>query len=415
MKVTEEYQPGFAQKDRYEQEGGQFFAGIICFWERGEDAMEEMTIDCKKMFGGFYRGSNVLVTGHTGFKGSWLCLWLYLMGARVTGYALDPATDQDNFVLCGLRHRMVDIRGDIRDEARLKQVFDLYEPEIVFHLAAQPIVRRSYEIPEETFETNVLGTVRVLENIRLSHTVKTGIIVTSDKCYENREQIWGYREGDMLGGYDPYSASKGCAELVTASYRNSFFNARSGKYSGKYISSVRAGNVIGGGDWSQDRLIPDCIRALQSHRPIEIRNPESVRPWQHVLEPLYGYLLLAYKMTEQGTRYTGSWNFGPDFESTVPVGRVADMLVSLWGGGEWEDCSEHTALHEASLLSLDCTKAKVFLGWKPRMDLRQALEYTVEWYRTFRREDVYPLCGRQIAAYCAACMSAVENSEMEGS
>nr|WP_319487666.1 CDP-glucose 4,6-dehydratase [uncultured Caproiciproducens sp.] len=371
--------------------------------------METLEIDFKKMFGGFYRGKNVLVTGHTGFKGSWLSLWLYLMGARVIGYALDPATDRDNFVLCGLRHRMMDIRGDIRDDARLKQVFSLYEPEIVFHLAAQPIVRRSYEIPDETFETNVMGTVRVLENIRLSGTVKTGVIVTSDKCYDNKEQFWGYREGDMLGGYDPYSASKSCAEIVTASYRNSFYNARSGKYPGKCVSSVRAGNVVGGGDWSECRLIPDSIRALQSQNPIEIRNPDSVRPWQHVLEPLYGYLLLAYKMAEEGSQYAGAWNFGPDFDSIVPVSRVADMLVSLWGSGKWVDCAEQPTLHEAALLSLDCTKAKTFLGWKPRMDLQKALEYTVEWYQKFRSEDVYHLCRRQISAYCAACMSAEES------
>lgn len=370
--------------------------------ENGGDAMENMEIDLSRMFGGFYRGKNVLVTGHTGFKGSWLCLWLYLLGARVVGYALDPPAENGNFSLCGLRRRMVDIRGDIRDGARLKQIFDLYEPEIVFHLAAQPIVRRSYEIPGETFETNIMGTVEVLENIRLSQTVKTGVIVTSDKCYENREQLWGYREGDALGGYDPYSASKGCAELVTAAYRSSFFSTRPGKC----VSTARAGNVFGGGDWAEDRLVPDCIRALQSHSPIMLRNPESVRPWQHVLEPLYGYLLLAYQMAEKGSRYTGAWNFGPDADSVVPVGRLADELISLWGSGEWVDCSEYTSLHETAMLSLDCTKAKTFLGWKPRMNLKKALEYTVEWYRDYRREDVYALCRRQIASYSAAWMEA---------
>ncbi|SHK81988.1 CDP-glucose 4,6-dehydratase [Desulforamulus aeronauticus] len=362
--------------------------------------METVGLNFPEMFDGIYRGRTVLVTGHTGFKGSWLSLWLHLMGANVIGYALDPVSQQDNFILSGLPDKMVDIRGNILDASKLKQVFTTYQPEIVFHLAAQPIVRHSYKMPVLTFETNVMGTVHVLENIRTSSTVKTGVIITSDKCYENREQLWGYREKDPLGGYDPYSASKGCAEIVTASYRKAYFSTDSGGEQEKSLASVRAGNVIGGGDWSDCRLLPDCIRALQSQKTIEIRNPNSIRPWQHVLEPLYGYLLLAAKMFKDGSRYSGAWNFGPDFDSVAPVKKVVEQVIALWGSGLWVDCSNQAALHEAVLLSLDCTKAKTLLGWQPRLTLHKALDYTLAWYKNDAQKDIYQLCKEQIAEYC---------------
>jgi CDP-glucose 4,6-dehydratase len=368
--------------------------------------METMGIDFSEQFDGVYLGKNVLVTGHTGFKGSWLSLWLHLMGANVIGYALGPATAQDNFVLCGLHNKIIDLRGDIRDTALLKQVFEVYQPDIVFHLAAQPIVRHSYEIPAETFETNVMGTVNVLDAIRGCSSVKAGVIITSDKCYENREQIWGYRENDKMGGYDPYSASKGCAELVAAAFRTSYFSANSGKA----IATARAGNVIGGGDWSQDRLIPDCIRAFIKQDPIVLRNPDSVRPWQFVLEPLYGYLLLGKKLLHDGAKYSGAWNFGPDFDSIAPVKKVVSLLTNFWGSSPGIlSAAPQNAPHEAALLSLDCTKAKNLLDWKPRLNLQNALNYTVEWYKNDRTEDVYALCERQIASYCKTCTSLVES------
>lgn len=367
--------------------------------------METMEVNFDDLFDGIYKGRNVLITGHTGFKGSWLSLWLHLLGAKVIGYALDPATEQDNFVLCGLHSKIVDLRGDIRDASRLKQVFSAYQPEIVFHLAAQPIVCRSYQIPAETFETNVMGTVNVLDAIRSCDSVKAGVIITSDKCYENREQIWGYREDDKMGGYDPYSASKGCAELVTSAFRSSYFPAGSGKA----VATARAGNVIGGGDWSQDRLLPDCMRSLIAQKPIELRNPDSVRPWQFVLEALYGYLLLGEKLLQDGTKYSGAWNFGPDFESVAPVKKVAGLLTALWG------CSSgllvagnQNAPHEAGLLSLDCTKAKTLLGWKPQLPLQKALNDTVQWYKNYQSEDMFMLCESQIASFCKVCTQIVE-------
>jgi CDP-glucose 4,6-dehydratase len=363
--------------------------------------MEAMGLEFHRLFDGVYCGKTVLVTGHTGFKGSWLSLWLHLMGANVVGYALPPAGNNGNYARCALRDRITDIQGDVRDKAHLRKVFETYQPDIVFHLAAQAIVRDSYVTPVETFETNVMGTANVLENIRLTDSVSTGLIITSDKCYENREQLWGYREGDALGGYDPYSASKGCAELVTAAYRNSFF--ASGQGTPKPVSTARAGNVIGGGDWSAHRIIPDCIRALLADIPIGIRNPLAVRPWQFVLEPLYGYLLLASKMLQSPAHYSGAWNFGPDFDSIVPVSRIVETVIRLWGKGQWQDQSDKLAAHEAGLLNLDCTKAKALLGWKPRISLDEALAETLAWYKGFETEDVYALCQSQIARYCAQC------------
>lgn len=351
------------------------------------------------LFNNIYKGKTVLVTGHTGFKGSWLSIWLNELGAKVIGYGLDPYTEKDNFVLSDLNNKIVDIRGDLRDEEKLQKVFCEYKPEIVFHLAAQPLVRLSYEKPKETYEVNVMGTLNVLECIRKTESVKVGVMITTDKCYENKEQIWAYRENDPMGGYDPYSSSKGCCELLISSYRNSFMNPKDYEKHGKAIASVRAGNVIGGGDWSKDRIVPDCIRALIANKTIEIRNPNAVRPWQHVLEPLGGYLLLASKMYENRTKYCGGWNFGPDNNSIVPVRTIADIIVEKWGNGDWNDLSENNALHEANLLSLDCTKAKAYLNWMPKLNIEDALALTVEWYKNYINNNVYDLCVSQIEKY----------------
>lgn len=353
----------------------------------------------KKDFNGIYNGKTVLVTGHTGFKGSWLSIWLNELGAKVIGYGLDPYTDNDNFVVTGLKDKIIDIRGDLRDEEKMMRVFEEYKPEFVFHLAAQPLVRLSYDIPKETYEVNVMGTLNVLECIRKSQSVKVGIMITTDKCYENKEQIWGYRETDAMGGYDPYSSSKGCAELLISSYRNSFFNPKDYDIHGKSIASVRAGNVIGGGDWSKDRIVPDCIKALQKNEIIEIRSPLSTRPWQHVLEPLSGYLLLGEKMYSNPELYCEGWNFGPDYDGIQPVKNVVDYIVKFWGDGQWKDVSQNKKVHEATLLSLDCTKAKQLLNWYPKLNLENALRYTVEWYNSFGKLDMYDLCVKQISGF----------------
>lgn len=366
--------------------------------ECGGRTMATVGIDFPSLFNGVFSHRRVLITGHTGFKGSWLTLWLTLMNADIIGYALPANTEKDNFVVCGLGNDITDIRGDVRDYGHLKAVFEEYRPEVVFHLAAQPLVRLSYAIPAETLDTNIMGTVNVLENIRTCESVRAAVMVTSDKCYENKEQLWGYRECDPLGGYDPYSASKGCAELVCAAYTRSFFSKVN---IDKHICTARAGNVIGGGDWSPDRILPDCVRALQSGRPIGVRNPMAVRPWQFVLEPLYGYLTLAAGLLENPVKYMGAWNFGPDSHSVVPVGEVVNEVVRLWGSGGWEHLSENgTTPHEAGLLSLDCTKAKNLLGWQPRLTLNEALMQTLAWYRAELNDEKRALCEAQIAAYC---------------
>lgn len=352
------------------------------------------------MFGNVFKNRAILVTGHTGFKGSWLCIWLKKLGANVVGYALEPYTQRDNFVSAGLKGKIAHIIGDIRDWPHLSRVFEEHQPQIVFHLAAQAIVRESYASPKETYDTNVGGTVNVLECCRLTDSVKTIINVTSDKCYENKESIWGYRENDPMGGYDPYSSSKGCSELVTSSYRNSYFNSNGSGRHKKSLSSVRAGNVIGGGDWQKARIIPDCIKTLENNKAVEIRNPHAVRPWQHVLEPLGGYLLLASKMHEERGRFCGAWNFGPDENSVVPVSRIADMVTFYWGGGSWIDVSAKNEPHEAKLLSLDITKAKSCLDWHPVWNIEKAIEATVDWYKNCRQADAYDLCLSQIEEYC---------------
>lgn len=352
------------------------------------------------IFDGFYRGKRVLVTGHTGFKGSWLSIWLHELGAEVIGVALDPFSRQDNYVLSGIGKNMeADIRADIRDGGLMKKIFQTYQPEIVFHLAAQPLVRLSYDIPVETYETNLMGTIHILEAIRMTESVKVGVMITTDKCYENKEQIWGYRENEPMGGYDPYSSSKGAAEIAISSWRRSFFHPDSYARHGKSIASVRAGNVIGGGDWAQDRIIPDCIRALEAGKSIEIRSPKAIRPWQHVLEPLSGYMLLARKMWEEPTAYCEGWNFGPRAESISTVWEVAEKVVANYGSGQLKDVSDPNALHEANLLMLDISKAKFRLGWEPRMNLDQCVALTVEWYKRYLHEDVYELCKEQLNKY----------------
>ena len=352
-----------------------------------------------KNFNNIYRGKKVLVTGHTGFKGSWLSIWLRELGAEVIGYSLDPYTEKDNFNLSKLSEKVLDIRGDIRDRKYLREVFEKYQPEIVFHLAAQPLVRLSYDIPVETYETNVMGTINILEEIRNSKSVKVGILITTDKCYENKEQIWGYRENEAFGGYDPYSSSKGACEIAIHSWIKSFFNPKDYDKHGKSIASVRAGNVIGGGDWAKDRIVPDCIRALEENKDIEIRSPKSIRPWEHVLEPLSGYLLLGQKMLEEPTKYCEGWNFGPTLDAIVNVWEVASNIVKFYGKGKLKDISNPNDLHEAKLLLLDITKARFELGWKPTLTIEQSIELTVDWYKRYMSEDVYELCRKQIERF----------------
>ncbi|MGH4138609.1 CDP-glucose 4,6-dehydratase [Clostridium sp.] len=359
--------------------------------------MESSRVD---LFNNFFKDKTVLITGHTGFKGSWLSIWLEKLGAKVIGYGLDPYTQDDNFVVCGLKDRVIDIRGDIRDYKKLLRVFNKYKPAIVFHLAAQALVKKSYENPKQTYETNVMGTLNVLECIKSSAAVKVSIMITTDKCYKNIEQIWGYREDDPMGGYDPYSSSKGCAEILIDSYRNSFINPKDYSLHGKAIATARAGNVIGGGDWSKDRIIPDCIRALKGNKDIEIRNSKAVRPWQHVLEPLSGYLLLASKMYEDGVSYCSGWNFGPNIDSIISVGSIVDTIILEWGYGKGVDISLENAPHEANILKLDCTKAKTYLGWLPKLNVNEALKLTVDWYKYFNEKDMYDLCINQIKCYC---------------
>ena len=347
----------------------------------------------------FWKGKKVLITGHTGFKGSWLAIWLNMLGAEVAGYALEPLTLYDNFVLTGLERQVRHRIGDIKNYDSLQQFFREVNPEIVFHLAAQPLVRESYRDPKSTYDTNVGGTVNVLECCRQSDSVRVMVNVTTDKCYENREWVWGYRENDPLGGYDPYSSSKACSELVTAGYRKSFFNPEAFALHGKSLASARAGNVFGGGDWQLDRIVPDCIRALERGEPVIVRSPHAVRPWQHVLEPLSGYLLLAQKMAENPGTYDEAWNFGPEESSFLSVGSLVDRIVKAWGEGSWEDHSKPGSLHEANLLKLDISKAKALLGWSPIWNIDKAIVETVAWFRRYRTADMHDLCCSQISDY----------------
>jgi len=351
------------------------------------------------MFGDVYRGKHVLITGHTGFKGSWLALWLRQLGANIIGYSLDPPTTPNHFDLL-IHHSITpllqpsnpltlqSVIGDIRDPNKLVETFQTYKPEIVFHMAAQPLVRYSYKDPVETFETNVMGTINVLEACRQTESVKVVINITSDKCYENKEWVWGYRESDPMGGYDPYSASKGCAELVTNSYRRSFFS------SSLLLASARAGNVIGGGDWAADRLIPDIMRAVSRNERVVIRNPKSTRPWQHVLEPLSGYLALGQRLLEEKSEFAEGWNFGPDDESNIDVETVVKKMKEYWNKIDYSISQssnpptlQPSNFHEAGLLKLDCSKAHSKLNWKPVWDIKKTLAITAQWYKEFYEND----------------------------
>ena len=350
-----------------------------------------------------YKNRKVLITGHTGFKGSWLSLWLTELGAKVIGYSLEPPTKPNLFEATNLKDKITHIIGDVRDEEYLTSVFEEKQPEFVFHMAAQPLVRLSYKEPKLTYETNVMGTVNVLEAVRKTNSIGVCVVITSDKCYENKEWVYGYRETDPMGGYDPYSSSKGCAELVTAAYRRSFFNPDDcvGNH-GVALSSVRAGNVIGGGDWGDDRIIPDAIRALSQKNAVVIRNPLATRPWQYILEPLTGYLLLGASMYRGGARYNGAWNFGPSDESITTVEELIKLVIEHWGNGNYAiDTSNHP--HEAGLLKLDTSKARTLLGWKPIYDICDVVDKTINWYKNFyegmKEEELHKLMVGEIWEY----------------
>lgn len=344
----------------------------------------------------FWRGKRILLTGHTGFKGSWLSLWLQSMGAEVHGLALVPPTTPNLFTAARVAAGMVDAVGDIRDYDTVRKTMDSFQPEIVLHMAAQPLVRLSYSEPVSTYATNVMGTVHVLEAARNVGSVRAIVNVTTDKCYENKEWVWGYREDEPMGGYDPYSNSKGCSELVTSAYRRSFFQKN-----GIALASARAGNVIGGGDWAVDRLIPDILRAFEKNQPAIIRNPHAIRPWQHVLEPLSGYLLLAeWLFNESGQQYAEGWNFGPHDEDAWPVQKIVEHMVNAWDNkASWQlDAGDHP--HEASYLKLDISKAKARLNWTPSWSLGTALEKITYWHHAWlNRQDMHQICLEQISEY----------------
>ncbi|MBI4665105.1 MAG: CDP-glucose 4,6-dehydratase [Nitrospinae bacterium] len=357
--------------------------------ERRKSALENMEINKA-----FWRGRKVFITGHTGFKGGWLALWLSNMGAQVTGYSLEAPTEPCFFKAVGLESRVKSFIGDIRDSDKLQNAMAMATPEIVIHMASQPIVRRSYKEPEETFDVNVMGAVAVFESVRATPGIRALLVVTSDKCYENREWVYGYRETDPLGGKDPYSASKACQELVTASYRASFFA------NGPVVASGRAGNVIGGGDWAEDRLAPDMARAFSENRPVVIRNPKALRPWQHVLEPLSGYILLMERLVNDGGEFARGFNFGPADGEARPVEWMADRMAALWGGGaRWEHAGGDDP-PEAGLLKLDSALARSMLGWRGRLGAEGAVQWAVEWYKKYYQGcNMMEFTLRQIEAY----------------
>ena len=343
-----------------------------------------------------YKGKRVLVTGDTGFKGSWLSMILLQLGAEIVGYALPPETEDSLFNSLGLSTKIKHIDGDIRDLDALLNVFNEHKPEFLFHLAAQAIVRRSYNDPKNTFDTNISGSVNILEAVRQTPSLKSIIYVTSDKCYKNKEWIWGYRENDELGGHDPYSASKAAAEIVFSSYLDSFFQ----KKDDIGLASVRAGNVIGGGDWSEDRIVPDCIRALSNNEPIIIRNPKSTRPWQHVLDPLFGYILLSFKLYRNRKDYNGSWNFGPDAESIKTVNELAEQIVKNWGAGKININKDKNSPHEAGLLHLNCDKVNQALNWLPKWDFERSIKETTVWYKdVLNGKSAFDITLKQIKEY----------------
>ena len=342
----------------------------------------------------------VFLTGHTGFKGSWLALWLSKLGAQVRGYALDPCTKPNLFTLATVGTGVEDIRGDIRDYAKLEASIIEFRPEVVFHLAAQPLVRRSYADPVGTYSTNVMGTVHVMEAIRKTPSVRAVVCVTTDKCYQNQEWIWPYRENDPLGGYDPYASSKACAEIVSAAYRSSFFPIEGLSDHHVAVATARAGNVIGGGDWSEDRLIPDLVRGFRARQPVLIRRPHAIRPWQHVLDPLHGYMMLAQELLGQPARFASSYNFGPGDEDVWPVERIATEMVRMWGNGASWIRDAIPGVHEDHVLRLDASKARAQLGWQPRLKIEAAIEWTTAWYRAWNQgDDMADFTGKQILEY----------------
>lgn len=348
----------------------------------------------------FWRGRKVFLTGHTGFNGGWLSLWLQLMGAEVTGYALSPPTRPSLFESAAVAEGMISIIGDLRDLECLRKSMQAAQPEIVIHMAAQPLVRYSYQKPVETYATNVMGTVHMLEAVRATSSVRAVVNITTDKCYENREWVWGYRENDPMGGYDPYSSSKGCAELVSAAYRSSFFNPSDYAKHGVALATVRAGNVIGGGDWAQDRLIPDIIGAFEKGLPVQIRNPHAVRPWQHVLEPLRGYLMLAERMINDGVKFSEGWNFGPNDDDLKPVVWIVEEIARRWNdNAKWTiNSGDHP--HEAGYLKLDISKARTNLNWKPLLKLPDSLGLVVDWAKAHHAgRDVRDITLNQILQY----------------
>ena len=360
--------------------------------------MDKMELE--KRLRRIYEGKKVFLTGHTGFKGAWLSILLRRLGAIVYGYSLEPCTSPNLFELANLGSLVESFIGDVRDGNRVTSLLQEIEPEIIFHLAAQPLVRESYNDPKETFEVNVMGLVNLFEAIRVTPSAQVGLIITSDKCYQNKEWTWGYREDEPMGGYDPYSCSKGCAELITASYRNSFFNPEDISRHNTIIASARAGNVIGGGDWSKDRLIPDFIKSVMKGEDLTIRSPRAIRPWQHVLEPLSGYLLLAGLMYTEGVVYGDAWNFGPLEESAKTVEWMAGKLCELWGENAGFNVSNAAQPHEATYLKLDSSKAKTYLGWRPRWTVEKSLEATVAFAKEYRAgKNLFEVCNQQIEDY----------------
>ena len=361
--------------------------------------MDKM-VTMNSLFEGTYISRKVLITGHTGFKGSWLCMLLNKLGAEVYGYALDPPTIPSLYKEAKVDDFVTSYIGDIRDLEYLKEVLLKVEPEIVIHMAAQPLVRESYNLPVDTYSTNVMGTVNILEACRFTKSVRSIVNVTTDKCYENKEWYWGYRENEQLGGYDPYSNSKGCSELVTTSYRTSFFNPDDYDNHGVALASARAGNVIGGGDWANDRLIPDFIRAITQGLEVKIRSPYAIRPWQHVLEPLSGYLLLAAKLFTDGIHYAEPWNFGPDDKDARNVEWIISTIFKLWGESTSYSIDNNPQPHEANYLKLDCSKAKAELNWIPKWDIETALKSIVDWNKAFLEgKDIRKVTLEQINNY----------------
>lgn len=352
----------------------------------------------------FWKNKRVFLTGHTGFKGSWLSIWLQRLGAIVTGYSLEPPTDPSLFHMAHIGNMVTSIIGDVRDYEKLNNSISVSQPDVVLHLAAQPLVRDSYRVPVETYSINVMGTVNLFEAIRQSgQSVQAVINVTTDKVYDNREWEWGYRECEPLGGYDPYSNSKACSELVTAAYRNSFFNPSTYSRHHCAVASARAGNVIGGGDWATDRIVPDCIRAFLKKETVVLRNPQAVRPWQHVLEPLCGYLLLAQCLCTNGISFAEGWNFGPRDTDCVSVGKLVGSICNAWGESARYTEMQSSTLHEANFLKLDCSKAIRHIGWQPRWNLQCAVEKIVNWYKGVSNGlDALAMCEKQIEEFESA-------------